>query len=96
MIEVKREEAIKLYKNESGIKAWQEGVESAGKQVEAVIDAIKDLGVKATAINSKDFEIDYADIPQPEFCGQWEGYLKPKIPDLESKKQPSRQLKLLG
>lgn len=56
MIEVSREDAIKLYKNEAAIKAWQEGAEAAGKQVEAVIDTIKEIGVKATAINSKDFE----------------------------------------
>ena len=52
------------------------------------------LSVKV--IGSKNFEVGYSDIPQPEFCGRGEAYLKSKSPNLKSKKRPARQLKLLG
>jgi DNA modification methylase len=59
-------------------------------------DLILNQILSVKIINSKEFEIDYSDIPQSEFCGLWEGNLMPMPQNFKSKKQPSRQLKLLG
>lgn len=47
-------------------------------------------------ISATNFEISYSDVPQPEYCGDWDSYLLPdKMGSKRSKRLPS-QLKLLG
>ena len=46
-------------------------------------------------INAKSFEVTYADDPQPEYCGDWTGYLIPHKRESKRPKNQPTQRKLL-
>jgi len=47
-------------------------------------------------IGATSFEVSYSDVPQPEYCGDWERYLLPEKMESKRPKRLPSQLKLMG